>query len=294
MKVWILALASVLCAGCTMVSLQRETLGQSGTVIDLRYREIMDDLAMTAHDPSSLPAFSTIFVGTSQVADTGQIGASAVWQHVVPVSSTSVIQNGLQSEIVSPQVNRTILQNWSLDPIIVPEKIEALRCACQWVIYGPEQACRDCPGLLASPDQAAGPGRHFGVADRLAQLPAGWIRTGKFTDVPLNACYKASFHGTWVWVTPEGMHGLAAFALIVQDIARVDSNSPTLFAFPPNPAPLRFRADSDSNKECIYAVTVALDIYGHLVPPQTYYRGRVDNTGSDASLRSQINAAGSH
>jgi len=292
MKVWILALAACVCSGCTMLSLERETLVQSGTVIDLRYREIMDDLAMIAHDPSSLPAFSTIFVGTSQVTDTGQIGATTMWQHVVPMTSASIIQNGLASEMGSPQVSRTILQNWTLDPIIVPEKIEAMRCACRWVLFGPEQACSDCQGLLASPDQAPGPGRHFGVADRLARLPPGWIHAGKSTDVPVNPCYKAKCCDTWVWVMPEDMQGLAEFALIIQDIARVASNSPTLFTFPPNPAPLRFQTVSDNNKECFFAVTVALDSCGHIVPPQPYYRARVDNMGSDASLRSQINAAG--
>jgi hypothetical protein len=251
-----------------MLSLERHTLAQAGSVIDLRYREVLDNLALIANQPTALPAYSSIFSGLAQVTDTGQVLSTTIWQRVRGVP---VVQNGFASEAASPQVSRTVFQNWTLDPIVVPEKIEAMRCACQWVLYGPERACSDCPDLLASPDQAPGPGRHFGVADRLARLPKGWLQVGRLKDVPLGACYKAHCGDTWVWVMPDGLPGLADFTLVLQDIARVDSNSPTLFNLPPAPSGLRVDArphDAPESPNCAFAATVALDACGQLVPPQ--------------------------
>src|ERR1700678_1584279 len=97
-----------------------------------------------------------------------------------------------------------------------------MRAAGRWVVYGPEKACSDCPGLLDSPDRVPpGPGRHFDVVERLAALPAGGLHVGCLKDVPWHTRYKAHCDGLWVWVTPEGMAGLAEFTCIIQDIARV-------------------------------------------------------------------------
>jgi hypothetical protein len=288
MKFWFLVLVASACTGCTMLSLERHTLSQSGSVIDLRYREVVDNLALVANNPWALPCYSSIFTGTAQVTDSGELGSKTVLAHMV---SASQVVNGFSSEEVSSNLTRAVLQNWTLDPIVVPEKLEAIRCCCRWVLFGPEAACTNCPGLLASPDQAPGPGRHFDVADKLARLPKGWLHVGTWKEVPKGACYKSHCADTWVWVMPDGMQGLADFTLVLQDIARVNSNSPTLFNLPALPSALRFKASS-KEKDTVVTATVALDQDGHLVPPEPFYKERIDNVGSPAGLRSQINAAG--
>jgi hypothetical protein len=289
MRLWILALAASSCTGCLMQSLERHSLVQAGSVVDMRYREVIDNLALVANNPGSLPAYSTIFSGSAQVTDTGQVSSTTLWQRV----RGTAVQDGFASEVGNPQVSRTLLQNWTLDPIVVPEKIEAMRCACRWALYGSEHT-GDTRGLLASPDQAPGPGRHFGVADRLARLPVGWLHVDHCKSMPLGACYKAHCGNVWVWVMPDGMQGLAEFALVLQDIARVLSSSPTLFNYPPDPAVLRFEVapPTGSKAECQFAVAVTLDEHGQLVPPQVYSPVRIDNVGAPANLRSQVNAAG--
>lgn len=285
MKRWTLAVAATLaCLGCTTMSLERNTLIQSGTASDLRYREVIENLAMIAHNPAILPSYSSIFTGTTKISDTEQLASTTVWQHVL--ASTSVgNQSGFGSEQAAPQLNRSIIENWALDPIMVPEKLEAMRCACKWVLYGREEACRDCRGLLLSPQQDPSPGRHFGVADRLAMLEEKspcWLHVGRLKDVPPRACYKAHCHGTWVWVMPDGMEGLTQFTLVLQDIARVDSNSESLFAS--SPAIVFARGNQQVR------VTALVDSKGNLLPDSHVYPVRLDNVGGDAHLRSLIAA----
>jgi hypothetical protein len=280
------------CTGCTTIALERHTLSQEMTPTDIRYQEVLDNLAMVAHDPAALPAYSSIFAGTAQITDTSQ------------VVSTTTFGPGAAAELLSPQYTRMVLGNWSLDPINVPEKLEAIRCACSWVIYGPEFACRDCPGLLASPEQAPYPGRHFGVADRMAQLPQGWLHVGRICDVPPMARYKAHSCDTWVWVMPDGMKALADLNLVIQDIARVDINSMTIQFVRPTPSDFVFPTIGPAKTPCNgppydskkpWAVAeVSVSPCGNLMPDIPYYRWRIENVGSDANLRSQINAAGFH
>jgi hypothetical protein len=293
MKRWFLALGVCACVGCTALSLERHTLAQTSSAVDLRYRLVLDNLALVADDPASLPNYSTIFAGLIEVTDEGQFISTTAWQFTKPATAGALAQGGFSSEMANPQLNRAVLQNWALDPMVVPEKLEAIRCACRWVLYGPENACKDCQGLLASPDQAPGPGRHFDVADRLAKLPPGWLHVGGIKEVPVRALYKAHSRDTWVWVIPEGMAGLAGFTLVLQDIARVDINSLTLFNIPPNPSFIRFfTSDCVCSNQVKLAATVAVDCNGMLTSDQTYYPWRWDNQGTDAHLRAQINSAG--
>jgi hypothetical protein len=291
MRYGLLLLAlTIACTGCTTPFLKRNTLALASSAINLRYQEVLDNLAMVADDPAALPAYSSVFAGGSQVTDNVQLTSTTLWQRVLGAGA----QNGFLSEAANPQASRVVSDNWTLDPIVVPEKIEAMRCACRWVIYGPERACVDCQGLLATPEQAPYPGRHFGVADRLARLPKGWLHMGKLKDVPASACYRAHRCDTWVWVMPEGIEGLSDFTLILQDIARVNSNSLTLFFIPPAPGIFTFQTGDttlpDGARAAVLA-TVNVDGSMNLVPDLPYYRIRLDNVGSNAFLRSQITAA---
>jgi hypothetical protein len=297
MKVWLLALLSCTCTGCTMMSLERHTLGQTESAIDLRYREVMHNLALIAADPSSLPSYASIFSGTVTVTDQQQVISTTIWQHMKGAGG----QEGFASQAANPSVNRQIIQNWNLDPLVVPEKLEVMRAACQWVIGGPEHVYRDSFPLLIGPDQApVGPQRHFDIAKYLERLPPGWLQVGCLKDVPLGACYKAHCGGTWVWVMPEGMKGLADFTLIMQNIARVDSNSPTLFHFPPSYSAIRVgSADSPvyekpdkKGRQIRVTATVYVDQGGNLIPDIPYYPMRQENRGLDSKFKSQINAAG--
>jgi hypothetical protein len=295
MSRWILILASgFACSGCTTMALERHALRQGESAAEVRYQEVLENLALVAHDPAALPAYSSIFVGTTQVTDSESLGSTTLW---VSRGVMSTARAGFLSETASPLLTRNVSENWALDPLIAPEKIEALRCACRWVIYGPETACGNCPGLLLSPEEDHSPGRHFGVAQRLARLPGCWLHVGGLKDVPLTALYKAHFEHTWVWVMPDGMEGLADFTLIFQDIARVQINSDSLFypEMPPcaysrttGPEPKAEKAGPPATK---LEITAYVSRDHHLVPGVEYRQLRFDNLAADSSLRSAVSAS---
>jgi hypothetical protein len=286
MKLRILAMLAlvVVCNGCTMMSLNRHTTAQNDSAMELRYREIMDNLAMIANDPSALPNYSSIFSGTVFVQDQGQLLSTTTWPLTAMVAG----------QATNPSLNRQISQNWTLDPIVVPEKLEAIRAACQWAVGGLDVVNKDSMSLLISPEDAEpGSSRHFGVAKDLAKLPPGWLGVGGWKEVPKSTCYKAHCGDTWVWVTPEGMNGLSDFTTIVQNIARVYINSQTLFRLPAYYTPIVFVThDSYPDKRLQFAVTVTVDQAGQLQTALPYIPTRIETTGADAGLRSQISAAG--
>jgi hypothetical protein len=270
-------------SGCTMMSLERHTVAQTDSAMDVRYREILDNLALIANNPSALPSYATIFSGSASVQDTGQL-----------ISTTTLPYYTVGSEALNPSVTRQITENWVLDPLLDPERMEAIRAACQWVIGGPEYVFKDSMSLLIRPDQAPkGPDRHFAVADQLARLSAGWLSVGKHTDVPPRALYKAHCGQTWVWVTPEGMKGLADFTLILQHIARIQINSGTLFNLPPVFTPIVFAtADSKSTDRNQTTVQVVVDQSGRLVTDFPYFKVRIDDTRADSNLISILSSSG--
>jgi len=282
-------LGFVICfnAGCTTLSLERHTTAQVDSVSELRYREVLNNLAKVADDPSTLPSFVSLGSGTAFVEDQRQMATVTTW----PFSVTEAVG----SVAVTPSFNRQISQNWSLDPIIIPEKLEALRAACQWALGGPNYVKPESMTLLIRPQDASpGPERHFGVVEQLQQLPEGWLGRGGRKDVPASACYKAHSGETWVWVTPENMKHLVTFTLALQNIARVNVNSVTLVHWNPVYTPVVFKTADTGNPDprMRFTAQLVLNQSGHLVPDQPYFPWRLDNSASDPALRSAIGAAG--
>jgi len=281
-----MTMAVVACAGCTMGTLRRETLTQVDSAVDLHYREVMDNLALFADDPNALPVFASIFTGTSQITDTESFGETTVWQRAKGL-------NGFGSQTAAPVVTRQIGQNWTVDPIVDPERLEAIRFSLWWVIYGPQSVGPEGISLLARPDQVPNlAGRHFGVLDQMNRLPNGWFRRGGSDEVPRNTAYKACHGGISVWVLPEGVRGLADLSLVLQNISRVNINSTTLFN--PGlvgPAMWQFNISPKGSASKV-SVTVAVDYQGKLAPDTPYIPTRLDSLGNDPTFRSQVVAAG--
>jgi hypothetical protein len=282
-RFWLVGCAVLGCSGCTMTSLERHTVAQTDSAMDVRYRQALQNLALVANNRSALPSYASIYSGSASVQDTGQL-----------VSTTTVPYYTVGSEMLNPSVSRQITENWVLDPLLDPERMEAIRAACQWVLGGPGSVTPESMSLLIRPSQAPrGPERHFGVADDLARLPVGWFGWGSHKDAPKCALYKGHSGGTWVWVTPEGMKGLADFTLILQHIARVPINSGALFNLPPVFTPIVFAtADSTPTDRFQTSVQAVVDQSGRLVTDVPYFKVRIDDTRADSNLISILSASG--
>lgn len=254
-----ITLAMVCCTGCTTVSLQRNTLAHSDTLSDIRYREVVEDLAIIAHDPWELPAFSSIYAGTTDISDS-----------VAPNSQTTWVRNTMGvttfgTEFLDIPLKRTAKLNWTLNPILVPEKLQAMRCACWWVLFGPQNSCGDCT-LLKKYDKGKDcPGYYFGVDESLNAVEPCWLHVGAKCQVPANVCYHAECKGTHVWVTPEGLRGLSDFTLILQKIARTDLGS----VYAPRPQTRLVKVDKaviPGLPADVESVTLYIDQNGLLAP----------------------------
>ena len=285
MEVRIIATVAILClsSGCTMTSLERHTVAQVDTTTELRYREVMNNLAMIANDPSRLPNYTSIFSGTVFVQDTGQLLSTTTWPWAV----------SLGSQATNPSVNRQISQNWTLDPVLVPEKLEAMRAACQWAIGGPGYVWPDSMSLLVRPDDAPpGPDRHFGVVEQLAQMPAGWLRRfpQRRSEVhPLQSTLRkyvglgyARGHGG-----PGGFH--ARHSEHRQNPDQLINAVQSAPGVHPNRVSDQGRRPERSIQS---RLQVVVDQSGHLQTDLPYLPIRVETTGLDSAIRSAISAAG--
>jgi hypothetical protein len=217
----------VIAAGCTAVSLERDTVSQSESAADYRYCATLHALAMVAADPGTLPTYSLLSNGVASVTCSGMFNPVTTWKASPFLFASEAFS---LTATHSPQIQ------WTVDPVADDSQLEAMRCACRWVLEGPDHLGLDCHHILADPERDTTPGPHFGVADRLTHLPQRWLHAGRLRDVPHGACYKDHCCDTWVWVMPDGMEGLAGFTLVLQDIATLNV-APSDNSLPANRTP---------------------------------------------------------
>jgi hypothetical protein len=228
MKACIIPLASlVLCAllaGCTAVSLERRTANQAMTGTDMRYQLVLDTMAKMATNAGNLPSLGSATDGQAFVIDSINLDAK-----------TALISlKGFNGEALNGTASRSPQNNWTIDPVHIPEQIRALQAACFWVLTG------NSPKNGTSYDQTSYQFlQDFQVADELECLvdnQPGWFCVGCKDNAPKKCCYVGHHCNTYVWVTPDGLKGLSEFTLILTDIATIDPStlhgSATVGVFP--------------------------------------------------------------
>jgi hypothetical protein len=280
-------IALILAPGCTPSALQHESVSLAGASSDLRYREVIENLAMIAANPWTLPAYSSVYSGAMDVTDSAGFGEGTTWVHSISGPS------GFSSQTLDIPMSRSVKGALTLDPMIVPEKIRALRAACQWAVFDGNVLSQEDGQLLKRFELGLPAGNYFGVEPELRDISQGipWLGKGCSHDVPKNACYCAHCGSAFVWVCPEGMDGFSRFVLVCQKIARFDTS--TLWQPRPGTKTVKW-GGQDLNNPRIQMVTAYVDEYGDLalgantpaLPPKT----RVDNVGSQSDLKAVINA----
>jgi hypothetical protein len=204
----LLVLVPLLGTGCTSLALERHTLNQTATLTDVRFQQVMDNLAATAANSAVLPAYAPIGEGTSLIQDTMIFDAKTLWQRAN--------FKGFSSSTLALTGQRQPQPQWTLDPASEPQQLEAMQYALIWAVCGsPPPPCSEAERLL----------KHFQVYDALARMPGGWLHYGDCHDPSQKVLYRGRCGGVKVSVGPDGMQGLSAFTLIIQDIATVDLHS---------------------------------------------------------------------
>jgi hypothetical protein len=241
-----------LCTGCTSLSLERYTLNQVATTTDMRFQEVLNNLATTAANPGTLPAYASISDGTTTVGDTYSFDSKTAWARATFKGFTTDSMAAVGTFNPSPQ--------WTVSPVATADQLTALQAALKWVVCGPAPANSPEKAILDK----------FQVYKDLSELPGGWLGIGKCKEAPHCAVYKSHCKGTWVWVTPAGMQGFSRFTIIVQDIATVDvasltPESPTL-TLKLKRAPKDAKGAKDSTDANTIEVTLKDDVRALIEP----------------------------
>lgn len=300
----------VACLGCTTQSLDRKTLELAESSSDLRYREVLENLAMVENNRWALPSYSSFYAGTSDLSD-----AAMVDTPLVPYRSSAL--KPLFAGTLDASASRAVKDNWTLDPVVVPEKLLAMRCAC-WCVLD-HCIYPDCGRSVylvhysSVTAHKSPPGYYFGVEGYLQKsLEGSWLCNGGGKG----AVYEATCRGTRVYVTKNGIDGLSEFAIALESIARVDFS--TIYFPKPVSRTIKLTQRLVAVKEAscgeakpddvprvatdalrINSISITVDENGWVTPGVGKYSAlnpdqpkvRVDNVGVNADLRSAISNA---
>jgi hypothetical protein len=223
----LLLVITVLTSGCASSSLQHYTLNQAMTVSDMRYKQVLYDLAVIADNSGNLPSFALTAGGIANVTNTVSVDTATLWAQAV---------KGFSQETLTAFGQHNPELQWTLDPVVSEPQLEALGYACMWALYGPPDPTSHAMEVLRplTFDDVSGvpangvkkpPGYHFGVSDQLYRLPQGWVQYGDKKCIPHDAVYSAIYGKTAVWVMKEGLPWLSEFTLVILDISTIDSKT---------------------------------------------------------------------
>jgi hypothetical protein len=216
-----LALSTMLCVGCVTAPLERNALNQSLSTSEMRYQEVMNALAVVAHNRGTLPSYSVTSTGFSNVTHTVSMQATTSWTRAA---------HDFGQQFLNVLGKHTPELNWTLDPVADPVLLPAAWYTCHWATFGPpadpieyqkEYELLRKPTIMDIVGCGAERGYHLGVFDEQHPIPTGWLGVGTRSCVPRGACYSAHCGDTYVWVMPDKFYHLSEFTLVLLDIATI-------------------------------------------------------------------------
>lgn len=131
-------------SGCTNAQLRRTTVAQASTLTDLQYQMVLENLAMFAANPGSMPWHVNIAGGASQVTDTGT--GRFNWTFNTPSSVRDILTQNLAP---GGSASRTIVQQWAHTPVTDGDELRLLRVAYRRACGSPEMPDKDLLDDLA-------------------------------------------------------------------------------------------------------------------------------------------------
>ena len=197
-------LAAAACTGCTHRQLDRSTLRQAGTVTDIQYRQVLNNLAAFHCNPDVLPHFAVVGTGGTAVTDQASANVELEWD-----------ARTITRELLGLGASREVQEQWTLAPVVNPDKLRAIRSLFQLVVRG-ETTDRESDKLLKA----------FLGESYMEWVRRGWYGVGGCRDVPKGACLVAHCGHTYVWVMPDGFESLSRLTLVVLNVATLDPTAP--------------------------------------------------------------------
>lgn len=134
MRATILALIAAFAHGCTHIQLGHNSVHHAGTHADVHFQQVVDNLARFCANPNQLPSFAVATNATNQVTDAGSGGATTAYNRVQFTGVTLPFS-----------ASRNMQENWTLKPVIEPDRLARMRCAFQ-IVTGHYDVCREACG----------------------------------------------------------------------------------------------------------------------------------------------------
>jgi hypothetical protein len=211
--VLLLGLLSTL-GGCTHIALRKDTVRTTDTLTELQFQQVLDNVARFHCNPDTVPSFAVTTAGIVSVQDQKTAGVSPTWSPTLTFHQQGGGALPILSLLFPLSCQRTVAENWSLTPITDADNLRRLRCAYRLLVMGEatpnyEFCVKQMKEFFAGEEAA--------LADYYP--PRGWYHVGCKKEVPKDACYVGCHGCTYVWVTAEGMNGLATFTMGALDLA---------------------------------------------------------------------------
>jgi hypothetical protein len=223
MRTWPALLTLLAVSGCAAhTALRDHTVCTTGTLTDLNYQQVLNNVALFTANPSAMPSVAVVTSGTVTVTDQAAYNTSATYSPTLPFRQQGGGALPILTLLFNPSAQRQLTENWTVLPVTDIDNLRRIRCAFQLLVLGGGQTtvgCEDCRRLLED--------FYLGESNRLdCLIPQGWYGAGCEADVPPGACYVGHCGKTYVWVLPEGREGLTRFTMTVIDLATGKPHAP--------------------------------------------------------------------
>jgi hypothetical protein len=234
-------MAGALLSGCQTGQLRVGSINQAASYGDIQEQQVLDNLAKFVYDINSLPTFAYSGQGNNQVTDQVSIGSTTTWQRI------GAGLYGWLSSTATPTAQRQAFQNWVLQPLNDPRKLDLMRCAYQKVVRDnfaarglsvAASSCTPCDGGQCPDCTKRFNSFYTGDANTLTPPPGDpkdrggvtpwclgqnptWFGWGCKSDLPKACkCLKYGHYcGVYVWVLPGGEDELTKLTLAILDYA---------------------------------------------------------------------------
>ncbi len=218
----VLVLLIAIGSGCTHTQLRTNTVRKAETLNDIYQQQVLDNLAKFICDPNSLPHFAVPTQGTSAVNDSIGADGGVSWNFTRFVGAT-----------LGSGGTRQMTENWVMEPVRDPRKLERMRCAYQMVVsrcgFCDLGACPDCHQVLnkfytGETHNSEWTCKSDRVSPACLNACEPWFGAGKECDVPSNCNCTLVGHycDQYVWVNPTCYDQLAKLTLCILDFAEND------------------------------------------------------------------------
>jgi hypothetical protein len=135
--VLLLGLLSTL-SGChgTHLALRDDTVKATGTLTELEFQQVLDNVARFHGNPDTLPSFAVATAGTVSLLDMSSAGISPTYSPTLTFQQQGGGALPILSLLFRLSVSRALTDNWSLTPITDADNLRHLQCAYRLLALG--------------------------------------------------------------------------------------------------------------------------------------------------------------